>query len=187
MSEECPEGPSKGKVLVAMPMLTDPNFWQTVVLLCEHGAEGSLGLVINRPTHMAVSTLIHDFPGLPDAQQVYAGGPVSKSRMLILCRGNSSFGGHDILEDVFLVKDMEALKLSGSLGANQEVRCYLGYAGWAAGQLAAELGTGAWRILLADSALIFDVEPERLWQKMIRQLGPGWSFYASMPADPGMN
>src|SRR5215471_2635820 len=89
---------AKGKFLIAMPVLNDPNFRQTVVLLCEHGPEGSLGLVVNRPTDLEVSNLLEDFPDLSAASlsagrtdfegagRLHTGGPVNQNGMLILCR-----------------------------------------------------------------------------------------------------
>lgn len=177
---------SKGKLLIAMPMLNDPNFRQTVVLLCEYGPDGALGLVVNRPTEAAVSTLIDDFPTLAGSGRVYAGGPVAKNGMLILCRGEAP-EGHTVLEGLSLAKDLESLKMPGALGPDGEIRCYLGYAGWAPGQLEAEIEAGAWSLLPADSTLIFDADPAALWPQLMRRLGPGWAFYSTMPSDPNLN
>src|SRR3989338_6568022 len=100
---------SKGKLLIAMPTLIDPHFRRTVVLLCEHGPDGTLGLIVNRPTEVEVSTLISDLSGPPGAERVFAGGPVGKNGMLILChmqdpnlRGASEASGHEIFENLFL-------------------------------------------------------------------------------------
>lgn len=185
MEPELNQEISRGKLLIAMPLLNDPNFRQTVVLLCEYGPEGALGVVVNRPTEVAVSTLIDDFPDLDGTERVYAGGPVAKNGMLILCRGTSE--ENPIVDGVFVAKDLESLKTPGALGPDGEVRCYLGYAGWSAGQLEAEVASGAWQMLPADSTLIFDANPDALWPQMMRRLGPGWAFYATMPPDPNLN
>lgn len=177
----------KGKLLIAMPMLNDPNFRQSVILMCEHGPEGALGLIINRPTEVAVSTLIEDFPKLAGGKWVYAGGPVAKNGMLILCRGDATFENHNVLEDVYLAKDLDELKTPGALGPDGEIRCCLGYAGWAPGQLEGEMSSGAWRTLPADAALIFDADPTLIWPQMMRRFGPEWAFYATMPFDPNLN
>ncbi len=177
----------KGKLLVAMPVLSDPNFWQTVVLICEHNEEGSLGLVMNRPMPVTVSTLIEGLPRLTGTEPVYAGGPVAQSGMLVLCRGHRVLEEHAILEDVFLARDADVLKLPQVLGDHGEARCYLGYAGWSAGQLSSEFQSGGWRMISADSALLFDLEPTAFWPEMMRRLGPDYSFYATMPFNPRMN
>lgn len=178
---------SKGKILIAMPVLLDPNFRQTVVLLWDHGPEGSMGLVVNRPTELEVSTVINDFPMLADAGRLYAGGPVARNALLVLCRGKAIDEGQGILKDVFLAKDLEVLKTSGLWKSDEEIRCYLGYAGWAPGQLEAEVQSGAWRLIPGDSRLIFETDPAILWQEMIRRMGGPWTVYASMPPDPSMN
>ncbi len=178
----------KGKLLIAMPTLNDPNFWQSVILLCNYGPEGALGVVLNRPTEVSVSALIHDFPGLSGTERIYEGGPVSRNGMLVLCRGgDSDSGGNKIIGEVSLAKDMDDLKGTSRFAPAPEVRCYLGYAGWVSGQLEAEVKTGSWRTIWADSTLIFDADPSVLWPQMMRRLGPEWAFYATMPINPSMN
>ena len=178
---------AKGKLLIAMPMLIDPNFRQTVILLCEHGPDGSLGLVVNRPTDVEVSTLVQDFPDLASAEWVYAGGPVGRNAMLVLCRGNDTPEEPGILKDVFLAKDLEMLKFQGQLGLEGRIRCYVGYAGWAPGQLEAEVNAGAWHLIPGDSSLIFDANPATLWQEMMARIGGECAIYATMPPDPSVN
>jgi len=177
----------KGKLLIAMPMLIDPNFRQTVVLLCEHGPDGSLGLIANRPTDVEVSTLAQDFPELANAGRVYAGGPVGRNTMLVLCRGNETSEERGILKDIFLAKDLEMLKFPEHLGPEGKIRCYLGYAGWAPGQLEAEVNAGAWHLMPGDSGLIFDANLATLWQEMMARIGGECAIYATMPPDPGLN
>jgi len=188
----------KGRLLVAMPTLNDPNFWQAVVLLCTYGPEGALGVVLNRPTEIAVSALIHDFPNLPGGDRIYEGGPVAKNGMLVLCRGKAE-DGNNIIGDISLAKDLDSLKKSGCLLPSEqrlqidvtesfsEIRCYRGYAGWTAGQLEEEIKTGAWKMVQTDSTLIFDADSAVLWPKMMRHLGPEWAFYSTMPFNPNMN
>ncbi len=177
----------KGKFLVSSPTLRDPNFWQTVILLCEHGPEGSLGVIINRPTEVEVSTAVNSLPNLGGVGRVYAGGPVQKSAMLILCYGNEPPEESTILKNVFLAKDLDMLKIPGLLGPEGKLRCFLGYAGWGQGQLEAELKAGAWELQPAESDLIFDADPSSLWQKMMHRMGGEWEIYSTMPPDPSLN
>ncbi len=179
----------KGRLLVAMPTLHDPNFRHSVVLLCEHGPDGSLGLVINRPTAVEVATLINDLPDLPARGRVFAGGPVAKDGLLILCLGAAAEpdGGHRILPDVYLAKDVSVMRAPERLGPGGELRCYVGYAGWAAGQLEAELATGAWSVRPAESRLVFAPDVETVWPEMMRRLGGRWALFAGMPPDPSLN
>ncbi|MFQ5597310.1 MAG: YqgE/AlgH family protein [Nitrospiria bacterium] len=187
MGEKQSRGITKGQLLIAMPKLDDPNFRQTVILLCEYSPDGALGVVLNRPTELAVSTLIDGFQEVTGGEKVFAGGPVSKNGMLILCRSERFCDGHSVFDGVFVPKDLEKIKSPGALGDLGEIRCFLGYAGWAPGQLEAELAEGSWKTLPSDSTLIFDADPSVLWPQMMRRLGKGWALYASMPIDPSMN
>jgi putative transcriptional regulator len=176
----------KGTILIAMPLLNDPNFCQTVVLICNDGPDGVLGVVLNRPTEVAVSTLIHDFPNLSGTERLYEGGPLSKNGMLVLCRGNESEENY-IVEDISLAKDLESLQQINFKNLSAEIRCYLGYAGWKPGQLEAEIKTGAWKTIPADATLVFDADSTILWPQLMRRLGKQWAFYATMPANPSLN
>jgi putative transcriptional regulator len=178
---------AKGKLLIAMPTLRDPNFRQAIILLCEHSPDGSLGLSVNRPTNVAVSTRIEALPELAATGQVYAGGPVGKNGMLILCRGDATSEDRGILKDVFLAHDLDVLKFPWLYESAGEIRCFVGYAGWATGQLEAEVNAGAWRVLAGDSKLIFDANPAILWQEMMLQIGGECAIYASMPPDLSLN
>jgi putative transcriptional regulator len=177
----------KGKLLIAMPMLVDPNFRQAIVLLCEHGPEGSLGLVVNRPTNVEVSTLVQDFPDLANTGRVFSGGPVGRNTLLVLCHGNNVSEEHRILKNIFLAKDLEMLRLEGQLEPELRIRCYIGYAGWGPGQLEAEVTAGAWHLMPANPDLIFNANSTTLWQGMMAELGGEWTLYATMPPDPSVN
>jgi putative transcriptional regulator len=134
-----------------------------------------------------VSTLIEDFPDLVDAGQVHSGGPVNQNGMLILCQGEAESQNQGILTDVFLVTDLADLKKPGELESNTNVRCYLGYAGWAPGQLEAEMQAGAWRLVTGDSRLIFTANPADVWREMMQRMGKEWAIYSSMPSDLSSN
>ena len=177
----------KGKILIAMPTLADPNFCQTVILLCDYGPQGAMGVILNRPTEILVSALVHDFPKIDHVEWVYDGGPVAKNGMLVLCRGYADAKEEDgrIIDGVLLAKNLESFKKNPH--AFSEMRYYLGYAGWVPGQLETEVKEGAWATCSADPDLIFCTDGSALWPQMIRRLGPEWAFYATMPANPRMN
>ena len=180
---------SKGKLLVAMPMLRDPNFCQAVVLLCDYGPQGAMGIILNRPTEILVSALVHNLPKVEHSERLYDGGPVSKNGMLVLCRGHADLEKQEgeIIEGILLTKNFEPFKQAEGAQPFSEMRCYLGYAGWAPGQLEAEIKSGAWISYPADTTLVFDADPLVLWPQMMRRLGPEWAFYATMPQNPRMN
>jgi len=159
--------PAAGQFLVAARGLADPNFARTVVLLVQHGEEGSWGLVINRPTEVPLSRLFPEERTLKsEASPLFAGGPVSPGRFLLLLRApRKPLDSLPVFADVFLGWGPAALEDRVSA-----FRMYSGYAGWAAGQLEAELARGDWRLLPAEAPLVFDEHPERVWEALIRLL-----------------
>jgi len=180
---------SKGAFLVASPHLRDPNFCQTVVLLCEHGPGGSLGLVVNRRTEHHVMEILPNTTGLHEKTGlVYSGGPVQKDNLLILHRVSGNIPeAQPIFDGVCLGGDLVALEQFSTQDDGDLVRIFMGYAGWAAGQLQAELMTGSWLVLPADLKLVFARDPAQVWPFILRSLGGTMSFYATMPPDPSLN
>jgi putative transcriptional regulator len=180
---------AKGTFLIAGPGLYDPNFRQAVVLLCEHTDQGSMGLVINRPTELVLTEALHQL-SLPERDDViYAGGPVQPDHLLILIRSvQKPTSSHHVFGDVYLGTDLPTLQsLVAQPVPDDAFRGYAGYAGWGAGQLDTELASDSWIRLPADSKWIFDSDPKIVWPELIRSLGPRYAYYADMPRDPSLN
>lgn len=181
---------NKGSFLIASPHLRDPNFRQTVVLICEHGSGGSLGLVVNRRTEHHIMDVLPQTTGLHErAGLVYSGGPVQKDNLLILHRIRQSVPeSQPIFDGVCLGGDLSALEEVSSEGKIDDlVRVYMGYSGWAPGQLQFELSLGSWIILPADLKLVFARDPHKMWPDVMRSLGGNFRLYATMPPDPTVN
>jgi putative transcriptional regulator len=163
---------ANGVFLVAKPALADPNFEQTVVLVTLPPGGGVIGVIVNRSLGRKLSELVQQ-PELipPDADELYAGGPVARGRLLMLGRAASvPPGSFHVLEDVYLSTDPQLLQ---DLGAGRlpgaRVRFYAGYAGWGSGQLQAEVARGSWWIVPADAATLFDSDPATLWDTLQRR------------------
>lgn len=174
-----------GKVLIAQPFMTDSTFSRSVVLLCEHGANGSIGYVLNRPTSIEISELVAgEYPEL----SVYHGGPVQLDTLHMLHRMYPELGGAKLRENLYWGGNFDALKfrkVTESLKAN--LRLYVGYAGWGTGQLERELEEGSWYIADTEPDLIFNSAPEDMWKQAILALGDEYRYLANMPLDPGLN
>jgi putative transcriptional regulator len=161
-----------GALLVAARELADPNFVETVIVLVDHSEEGTMGLVVNRQTGVPLSRV---FQKLPQAQRqsapVYIGGPVSATSVQALVRSPKTLAqGRQVADDLHVIGTRRALEERlGSTTDQARFRVYLGYAGWAAGQLAQEVGVGAWHIFPADADVVFDPDPDTLWDRQIRQ------------------
>ncbi|HUO80842.1 MAG TPA: YqgE/AlgH family protein [Steroidobacteraceae bacterium] len=169
------------QLLVAMPSLADPNFSQTVTLICEHTDKGALGIVINRPLTMALGEVFEQLalkpsdPGLRD-RPVLRGGPVQTDRGFVL--HPPSPGGEEPWDSTLKVSSTLHVTTSrdilGSMargaGPAQAVVA-LGYAGWDAGQLEEEIRSNAWLNVPVDDAIIFDTPFEQRWHAAARLLG----------------
>ena len=162
--------PEKGVFLVASSDMLDPQFRYTVVLLLTHGAEGTLGLIINRATQVPVSDLFPDLnsPG-QDSNLLFSGGPVGLDGLLLLTRsGEPPDRGTHVLEDVYFSGDRELLEeLLQQAKGTAELRVYLGHSGWLPGQLAAEIARGDWHLVRADTQTLFEKDLDELWRDLI--------------------
>jgi len=164
---------AKGVLLIAHPNLQDQNFKQTVVLVCEHGDEGTLGVIINRPTTLSLSEALPGVSVLKGTSYVlFAGGPVQPEGILMLFRiVEAPDQLRKVLERVYLGLDREILeRIITKPHPTETFRAYAGYAGWAPGQLEFEMAMGSWGVIPADPSSIFDKAPETLWEEMVESL-----------------
>jgi len=162
-------------LLVSMPQLDDPNFRRTVVLLCQHSAEGAWGLVLNRPTGTPAVEAVRLQPPVAAENdlELWVGGPVEPERGCILMG--------DDPDDEEAVQVCGGVYISGSAGLLRRLleheaspprtRLLMGYAGWGPGQLDAELRESAWLISDVDADLIFAVKAGDMWEAAIRRMG----------------
>lgn len=180
--------PEKGSFLISEPYLGDPNFERTVILLCEHNAEGSFGFVINRPANILFNEIMEDSGGF-DAP-VYVGGPVQQDTLHFLHRDPEMQDGIEILKDAFWGGNFEELMIwinTRKLPV-QDYRFFVGYSGWGPGQLQDELDADSWIVAnLDDPSLVFDVAAEELWKTILKRLGGKYNMVSNYPSDPRLN
>ncbi len=172
--------------LIAMPGMRDGNFSGAVVYLCEHNANGALGLVINRPTELPLQELFQkvdlklDRPDLAD-EPVYFGGPVQTERGFVLHDRLDAEGGHynstlKIGEALEMTTSRDVLEaLAGGAGPKR-VFVTLGYSGWSAGQLEDEISRNGWLTVKAQPEIIFDTPVEQRYDKALSLLGVDRNF-----------
>jgi len=179
---------SNGTLLVASPQLTDVNFARAVVLVLQHDENGTVGVVLNRPTSLVPGTI---FPELAEGLGAYdghlfRGGPIAPTRLLYLVRGlaAATVNGPEVLDKVFLSIDDGSLSDMVRLAdGTDELRLYAGHAAWVPGQLQAEIGAGGWQVLLATPELVFDEDPGSLWSKLEGRGSNGNNVVAAVRAD----
>ncbi|MGH8916039.1 MAG: YqgE/AlgH family protein [Acidimicrobiia bacterium] len=169
-----------GSLLVATPRLHDPNFWRSVVLLLQHDEEGTIGVVLNRPTVEMVSTHVPAWgPVAAKPGVVHLGGPVEPEVAIGLATGQ---GGEPTGVPGLCMVDLEASP-TPDLTA---VRIYSGYAGWGAGQLEAEIAEGSWYVVPAAPDDPFD-RPEGQWSRVLGRQRGYLSLVSSFPDDVSLN
>ena len=178
------------RLLVATPLLTEPTFSRTVILLLEHGEDsGAFGLVLNRPESAPVSDVVPSVADLAtDPDVLFSGGPVSPSTAIALglaAPGADPEGWTPVVPPIVTVDlDHDPALLAASLRA---LRVFAGYAGWGPGQLEREIAEGAWYLVDALPGDAFLDDPARLWSTVLRRQGWPLAAVAVAPLDPTMN
>lgn len=163
--------------LIAMPALADPNFFRTVTLICEHNADGALGIVINQPTAIRLGELLEHLEIATDrediaARPVYSGGPVEMERGFVLHQPVGAWEASlQITDQLALTSSSDILRALAEGRGPERVLVALGYAGWGPGQLEQEMADNAWLTSPASLDILFDTPPEKRWHAAARQLG----------------
>jgi putative transcriptional regulator len=171
-AEFSPSSVEKGVFLVASPSLNDPNFRETVVLVLEHGSQGTLGLIVNRATTMLLSEALPGIAALKGTtHRLFAGGPVQPSAMLLLSRlKDPDPDMRPVFDSVYVGGTPVVLeRMLTKAAPSDRFRAFAGYAGWAPGQLGLEMRQGAWAVLPAESQL-FENDPATLWTESLARL-----------------
>ena len=178
----------KGQLLLDSGQLRGSFFQRTVVLICQHDAEGAFGLVLNRGSGSKVGeTIVADLPATLKACPLYLGGPVQPSALSFLL-SDSFIPDANVLPNLSLGHSLDGLmEIGESFSATQKIKLFAGYAGWSPGQLEDEMKRKAWLTHPASLELIFDTNPEQLWQTILRQKGWKYKLLAQMPEDLSLN
>ncbi|WP_426574147.1 YqgE/AlgH family protein [Aquihabitans sp. McL0605] len=177
-----------GRLLVATPLIADPGFERTVVLLLAHGPQGAFGLVLNRPSDTTVDEVAPAWSDTAAAPGVvFVGGPVGRDSVVALGRTTAPDPeGADLI-----VGDCAPVNLNRPPGDGEAewsgVRLFAGSAGWAAGQLEDELDEGAWWTVAAEAGDIVATDPERQWSEVLRRQRGEVAWFANHPDDPTSN
>jgi putative transcriptional regulator len=179
--------PEKGRLLISEPFLPDPNFERTVVLLCEHNEDGSFGFVLNKPSPNTVNEIMES---LPVHREAFIGGPVQQDTLHYLHRISDLTDTIAITETIFWGGDYEELQNGLDIRTinDADIRFFLGYSGWSAGQLELEIKENSWIVCdYVNDSLLFDTSSTEMWKKALSNMGGRFSVYSNYPIDPNLN
>jgi putative transcriptional regulator len=178
----------KGQLLLDSGQLVGSFFQRTVVLICQHDAEGAFGLVLNRLTdNKAGEMVLAELPESLKPSPLYLGGPVQPGALSFLV-SDSFLPDGNVIPNLSLGHSIDTLREIGeSFSATQKVKLFAGYAGWSPGQLEDEIRRNAWVTHPASLELVFDTEPQLLWARILRTKGWKYRLLAQMPEDPSLN
>ena len=180
--------PGAGILLIADPFLKDPNFLRTVIFLCEHQEQGSFGFVLNRKYENTLDELIPELEGRP--LPLFYGGPVQIDTIHFLHQYPDEIpGGLEVMKGVFWGGDFEKVvsMIKNDKIDQTKIRFYIGYSGWAGGQLEDELKEKSWLPATADLNLVFHKKADEIWKDAIRHLGGNYLMMINFPTDPQLN
>lgn len=176
-----------GEFLLAEPMLFDPNFQRTVILLCEHDdTKGSFGLVLNRPADV----VLEDDSKHPYLKgNLYVGGPVQPNTLHYLHTFEHLEGAIPVKDGIFWGGDYEQIVLLHQQGVLNTSNCrfFIGYSGWSSHQLQEEIEQNSWIISKADISVMFKQKPDNLWKEILKDMGGKYRMFINYPVDPSLN
>jgi putative transcriptional regulator len=178
----------RGKLLLAGPLLKDPSFDRTVVLITEHSEEGAMGLVLNRPSGAPVGVAVPDLAWVAGVDEiVFIGGPVSPSGVIVLAEWDDPAQAVALVEPDLGFVPGDSEDTAALVAAVRRARVYAGHAGWGPGQLEDELAEEAWIVETPRREELFSVDAEGLWAAVLRRKGREFALLSTMPPDPSRN
>lgn len=183
-----PGDAEKGRLLLAEPFMRDTNFKRAVILLTEHGPDGTVGYMLNKPLELTLADALPELnpPELP----LHYGGPVQLDSLHFLHTiGPAVPDATEVLPGLYWGGQLNVMVDLMRLGAVQatDVKFFLGYSGWNAGQLDEELSHNSWMIAPATLETVLTTLPEHLWRTVLREQGNLQRVMANFPEDPQLN
>ena len=176
----------RGKLLIASPALTDPNFARSVVLMTEHSENGAMGIVLNRPADAEARELMPAVEEIAQDDPLFIGGPVQPQAVVLLAEfADTDAAAWIVVADVGLASAETELSQLGD--AVRRGRFYAGYSGWGPGQLELELEVESWIIEAPLPTELFPDDPESLWSDVLERMGGSYTLISRMPDDPSLN
>ena len=180
--------PAKGKILISEPFLPDTFFSRSIVYLTDHTPQGSVGFILNKKIDLTLDNAISGFEGWNE--KLNMGGPVAPDTIHYLHTMGDMIPKSVFVEDnIFWGGDIDSIRdlvSSGSITSAQ-IRFFLGYSGWSAGQLERELNEDSWVIAKVRPEIILNNRGEDTWKRVLRSFNNKYRIWADFPDSPEMN
>lgn len=180
--------PSRGKILISKPFLQDSNFARSVVLIVDHSEEGSMGLIMNKPSSLKLNELVKEFKHL-DSIPLHKGGPMGNDTLFYLHNLDNITGSLAIGEGLYLNGNFNAIKkyiLEGN-PIEGHIRFFLGYSGWENKQLKKEIHENTWLINEGDITNLIKIDVKEMWKNELSKLGGKYEQWSHFPLIPSLN
>lgn len=183
--------PKRGRKLIAEPLLADGVFQRSVVLMVEYALSGSMGLVLNKPSGFDLRNLVPSIKDVKEPVPVFSGGPVGNDRLFYVHRlGHIIPNAVELDNGLYIDGDFESVVAYIESGnpVNENIRFFLGYSGWDAGQLDAEIGDGVW-VVSPHKGIELDmyIDEGAYWMNAVREMGASYRVWMCFPKMPWLN
>jgi putative transcriptional regulator len=180
--------PEKGKILISEPFLPDTFFSRSIVYLTDHSAKGSVGFILNKKLDLKIASAIEGFDSLDESLNM--GGPVASDTLHYLHNLGDTIPGSTLVENnLYWGGDIETIRqlvIAGKISQSQ-IRFFLGYSGWSAGQLERELQENSWVIARVGPEVIMNNRGDDTWKNILRSFKNKYRMWAEFPDSPDMN
>lgn len=170
VSPAAAQAPERGSLLVASAEVESFRFARTVIFIVHHADNGTLGLIVNRPTRLEAAEAFEALDGLGDYEgRVFIGGPVAPTRPLLLMNdpAGALSESDPVFDSIHIAADTELVRRhAGRLGDESTLRVYAGHVQWEPGQLESEIGGGSWHVLEGRTEAVFSDDPLTLYERL---------------------
>lgn len=178
---------TKGTLLIASPEIETGIFYRSVILLCEHSLSGSFGLILNKIIEFEEGEHLIEVDDLANPNvELLAGGPVQMNQMMVLHTQDAD-NAIELVPDVYLGGDLDFLQNVLLDEEGPPTRLIFGYASWSAGQLEKEFLNGQWFVTKGAKKHVFEIDPEHLWQEVLKDMGGKYASLSMIPEDLSLN
>lgn len=180
--------PEKGRILIAEPFLPGSYFNRSIILLASYGEKGAVGFILNKPVDFPIQDLFEDLPDFDG--EVYLGGPVSTDSVYFIhSLGDKIPGSIHIKDNMYWGGDFDILKQQIRMGivTSSQIRFFVGYSGWAPGQLEEEIQENSWLVSEMKQSEVMSNSEHELWEEAVKAVGGKYSLWINYPENPSLN